>query len=331
MKLLVCDPEADARATLLQSLLRTEWHIEGIHDFADRARARAAIADADALIATELPPDVADAAGRLRLVQCPGAGVDGFDLAVIPEKAVLCNVYEHAAPIAEYVMLNVLLFATRQLEVMRAFRAGRWEHSGRFAGTFHDELGGKTLGLVGYGHIGRAVVRRARAFGMRCVAITRTPQTHPELDACGRIGALHLLLAEADYVVIACPLTPQTRGLLSAAELRLLKPTAILINPARAEIVDEQALYTALRDRWFAGAALDVWYQYPRRRDETARGSRLPFHELDNVIATPHFAAWTEATIRRRYQRIAENLDRLAANRPLLRIVHPAASYPAAE
>ena len=101
-----------------------------------------------------------------------------------------------------------------------------------------------------------------------------------------------------------------------------MKPTATLTNPARGHMVDEQALYRALKERWIAGAALDAWYEYPADLDTVMHGSSLPFHELENVVLTPHFAAWTEAMIRRRMKLTAENLDRLATGRDLLRVVY---------
>jgi phosphoglycerate dehydrogenase-like enzyme len=249
--------------------------------------------------------------------------VDGLCVDALPAGCTVCNVYEHEVPIAEYVMLNMLLLASRQIEHERAFRAGNWLGSGRFNGTFHDELAGATLGLVGYGHIGREVAKRAKAFDMRVTAIRRAGSIDDGLlDWTGTREQLDELLATADYVVIACPLSPETRGMIGERELRRMKPSAFLINPSRAHICDEQALFDALNDRTIRGAALDVWYPYPDTIEQNMRGSQLPFHELENVIVTPHLSAWTEAMMQRRFARIAENLDRFARGGPLVSVVH---------
>jgi phosphoglycerate dehydrogenase-like enzyme len=319
------DSVVDRREPLLREFLSTEWKIRPVPDRADLAHAQEQLRGAAALIGNEFPAALTAAGGQLRLIQCVGAGVDLFDLSAIPKGCALCNVYEHEIPIAEYVLLNVLLFAKRLIEHDAAMRQGRWPGSGRFEGEFHEEVCGKTIGLVGFGHIGAALAPRAKALGMRVIAVRRRPQPSADLDWCGATSELPRLLAESDYIAIVCPLTPETKGLIGEAQLRLLKPTAVLINPARAAIIDEEPLYRALNESWFAGAALDVWYQYPPPDSDTPlHGSRYPFHELPNVVVTPHYSAWTQAMIRRRYRKIAENLDHLARGEPLERIVYQA-------
>ena len=155
------------------------------------------------------------------------------------------------------------------------------------------------MGLVGYGTIGQEVAVRAQAFGMRVIRTT------------GREGNLEQVLRESDFLVIACPLNERTRGMIGSAALALLKPSAYLINVARAEVVEERPLFEALRDGRIAGAALDVWYRYPASGAEVLHGSALPFHELDNTMVTPHMSAWTSGLIERRIARMVENLGRL--------------------
>jgi phosphoglycerate dehydrogenase-like enzyme len=129
--------------------------------------------------------------------------------------------------------------------------------------------------------------------------------------------ALDDLLARADYLAITVPLTPETRGMIGARELAAMKPGAILLNPARAEIVDEDALYDALATWRLGGAALDVWYRYPTGPGPTLP-SRRPFHELPNVLMTPHVSGWTEGMMRARATLIAENVARVSrGERPL--------------
>jgi phosphoglycerate dehydrogenase-like enzyme len=117
------------------------------------------------------------------------------------------------------------------------------------------------------------------------------------------------------------PLNDETRGLIDARRLALCKAELVIINVARAAVLDEEALYTALRERRIAGAVLDVWYSYPTGDHPAARPSRFPFHELSNVIMTPHCSAWTDGLIERRWGFIAANLDRLARGEPLQNVV----------
>lgn len=324
VKAVLYDHYTSCREPLLRDRVTTDWEFAPLPDVSDAGLVRRQLADADAFIGNFFSETLRTAAARLRLIHCTGAGVDAIPFDSVPPGCTLCNVYEHEGPIAEYIMLAVLSFVTRLQDLQARFRQGEWMGSGRSNGDLHDEAAGKTLGLVGYGHIGREAARRAKAFDMKVAAVARKPRDVVQrgaLDWYGTIDDLPALLEMSDFLAVVCPLTSDTRGLLGEAELRRLKPSASLINVARAEIVQEEPLYRALRERWFAGAALDVWYQYPARPGERLHGSRLPFHELDNVIVTPHASAWTEQLIERRYRRIAENLDRLARGQKLERVV----------
>jgi len=175
------------------------------------------------------------------------------------------------------------------------------------------ELAGKTLGILGYGRIGQAVARRALAFDMEVLGIRRDaarPDPH-RLAFLRGPAALDEVLARADYVAITLALTPDTRGLIGARELARMKATAVLINVARGEVVDEDALYDALHRGTIAGAALDVWYRYPTGDVPTEPGHR-PFHALPNVLMTPHVSGWTEGMMDARAGVIAENIHRAA-------------------
>jgi phosphoglycerate dehydrogenase-like enzyme len=129
------------------------------------------------------------------------------------------------------------------------------------------------------------------------------------------------MLPECDTVLIACALTAETKGLIDARRLGLMKGGALLINVARAAIADEDALYAALKDGHLGGAALDVWWQYPTPAEPSRRPSRRPFHELPNVLMTPHCSSTTEATAERRWSTVAANLDRFVRGQPLENVV----------
>ena len=138
----------------------------------------------------------------------------------------------------------------------------------------------------------------------------------------GRPDALDEVLKVADYVAITLALTEATRGLIGERELRLMRPSAVLVNVARAEVIDEMALYRALAERRIGGAALDVWYRYPLEAGPTLPAHQ-PFHELPNVLMTPHVAGWTEGTLEARARLIAENIQRTARGEPALNLIPP--------
>jgi phosphoglycerate dehydrogenase-like enzyme len=254
-----------------------------------------------------------------RLLHLPGAGADAIEFERLPPECVVCNVFEHEIPIAEYVLAAILNHAIGYVDMVRDFSS---EQFGRqfAARKTHAEVYGKTLGIVGFGHIGKLVAQRARAFGMRVHAISRSGHA-PEADEAGNVSQLPEMLRQADFVLIACPLTPETQGLIGAAQLKLMKSTAVLINVSRGAIVDEEALYAALSEGRIGGATLDVWYQYPSPDNPAPRPSRFAFEKLPHVHCTVHSCAWTEEMFDRRFALIAENLKRLQDGRPLLNVI----------
>lgn len=237
----------------------------------------------------------------------------------------LANAYGHETGIAEYV-IGAILTLTRDLARLNsALRRGDWQSQwavGAAPPPVWPELAGKTIGILGYGRIGRSVARRARAFDMEVCAIRRDVRQSAEDDPAllGGPGLTEEVLRRSDYVVIAMPATPQTIGRIGRRELALMKPSAFLINVARAEIVDENALYDALSRRSIAGAALDVWYRYPRETGPAAPATH-PFHELPNVLMTPHIAGWTEGMLQARAKLIAENIRRIAYHEAPLNLI----------
>ena len=184
------------------------------------------------------------------------------------------------------------------------------------------EVLGRTIGIVGYGRIGREVAERATGLKCRVLAANRSPVADPApAEAVFSLADLDRMLPLCDTVLIACALAPETTGLIDARRLALMKPGALLINVARARIVDEDALYAALKDGHLGGAALDVWWQYPTEVKPERRPSRRPFHELPNVLMTPHSSSSSGATADRRWSVVAGNLDRFARGEPLENIV----------
>ncbi len=168
-----------------------------------------------------------------------------------------------------------------------------------------DELGGKTLGIIGLGHIGSRTAALAKAFGMRVIATKRNPATYDgPADEVWPSDRVDDLLRESDFVVLHCPLTEETRGLISRARLALMKPSAYLINVARGAVVEEPALLDALRDGTIAGAAIDHFYDEPLPAES-------PFWDMANVLITPHTAGETQKYESNVLDILEENLGRL--------------------
>jgi phosphoglycerate dehydrogenase-like enzyme len=275
------------------------------------------LADADAVVCHRLSkPDTARAT-RLRLVQAVSAGADGIEREAVPAGAVLCNTPGAGRAIAEWVVMAMLMLPRELLAFDRDLRRGVWHRFGdERLDLGEPELEGKTVAIVGYGDIGREVEALAGALGALPVAVTRRPR-----EGARGLEDLRDVLASADFAVVAVPLRPETEGLIGAAELAALGPAGYLVNVARGAVVDEDALYAALRDRTIAGAALDVWYRYPRAPGEVVEPSRHPFHELENVLMTPHVSGRSRRTTERRRRFIAEQLRRLARGEPLQNVV----------
>jgi phosphoglycerate dehydrogenase-like enzyme len=279
------------------------------------------LSEVDVLVTLALTPEIGRAATRVKLVQVPGAGLDRIDRSALPNGVVLANVYGHETGIAEYVIGAMLTLTREFTRVDAALRVGEWTSQwavGIKPPPPWPELAGRTMGILGYGGIGRAVAHRARAFDMNICAVRRNIHGHNEDPAVlGGPDLTDEVLRRSDYVVVAMPATSETIGAIDRQRLGLMKPTAFLVNVSRAEIVDEDALYDALAQRLIAGAALDVWYRYPRQPGPAAPATR-PFHKLPNVLMTPHVSGWTDGMLEARAELIAENIRRVAqGERPL--------------
>jgi phosphoglycerate dehydrogenase-like enzyme len=320
MQLLIKKIDDDGRLSLIPQFLDTEWDIQVV-DTEDLPAFDRALAHADAMVSMSWKWELRQAS-NLKLLQLPGAGTDEIDFARVPPETAICNCYEHEIGIAEYVLGAMLEWTVAARRMDSQFRQGSWAGS-YLCGPRHGELFGKTLGIVGYGRIGREVAKRAKPFGMRVVACTRSPR--PDAAFADRVDSMERfgdLLAEADFIAVTAPLNEQTRGLFDRRAFASMRRSAVIINVARGAIIDEHDLYHALAERRIGGAIIDVWYRYPPQgQPQGPRPSVFPFHELDNVLMTPHASAWTDGLLPRRNRAVATNLNRLARGEALLNVV----------
>ena len=273
------------------------------------AAERELVADARVVTGIDLRPELAEAATSLELFACTFAGTDHLEVGALAASGIAVTNAGgiHAPGIAEQSIGHVLAFARRLHEAWRRKRNAEWRH------FQSSEFAGSTVTILGLGAIGRAITRRLEGFDVDTVGIRYTPSKGGPTDEVYGFddGAIHDALSRSDYVVVACPLTDRTRGLLGEAEFATLPPDAVVVNAARGAIVDTEALVAALRSNGIRGAALDV------TDPEPLPGSH-PLWTLENCLITPHTGGYTPKHWERLADVVAENVDRLDAGTELV-------------
>ena len=329
LKIVITDPMMARYLDLLRAAVNSpvEWMVA---DFGSEELVEL-VAEADIYIGFHFSTELANAAHSLKLLQVSGAGVERIAMPALNSRVVVANTYHHERSIAEYVIMTMLALSRRLLQADRHLREGIWDNV-----WFNPALGpyqtlrARVLGLIGFGHIGAEIARLARCFEMRTVAVKRRPEPHQAAEASLEWlrgpEALPDLLQYSDFIVVAVPLTEETQGLIGHEQLAKMKSTAFLINIARGPVVQEEALYAALAEERIAGAALDVWYNYAPVGGKPMLPASRPFHQLDNVIMTPHDSGITDETFRQRAIDIADNINRFVQNKPLRNVVYQAVS-----
>jgi phosphoglycerate dehydrogenase-like enzyme len=266
------------------------------------------IGEADVLVISGLWQNgLLDRARKLRFIQSIGAGTDQFPRAELARRGIRLASARgvNARAVAEHAMALVLALSRRLPEARDNQRGRVWRGMIGDLSQREDELGGKTLMVVGLGDIGGRLARLAKAFDMRVVGLRRDPANgRGAADSVHPMGDLKSLLPEADVVALTCPLTPETEGLLDAEALHGMKPSAHLVNVARGRVVDEAALTLALDARRIAGAALDVTVEEPLAPDS-------PLWGMEHVLITPHTAGETRRYEDNVIEILRDNLDRL--------------------
>ena len=281
---------------------------------ADPAVALREVADADAVFG-QPGPEIIRAAKQLKWIQSPSAGCEwmwntpelpALDITVTNMRGA------HAATIAEH-FFAMTLFLTRQFPtLLEAQRQRKWQ---RPVEPPPVGLSGRTLGVLGLGNIGRAIAQRGKGFDMRVIAVDiNEVEQPPYVDELYRLDGLHTMLEQADFQAIAIPITPESRGLIGAAQLELMKPTAYLGIMSRGKIVDEQALVGALKENMLAGVGADVMATEPLPADD-------PLWDAPRVILSPHMSGQSAQTSGRVADILAENIRRFLAGEELYNVV----------
>jgi len=319
---------ADPRIARVQQLPRELWRpFQELYDSGPKAEATGPgaiapyFAEADVLITMGMPHGSVRWLPRLKWVQAWSAGVDSMKGSGIVEAGIPTTTMAgaNAAPVAEHALMMMLMLAKNMKGFMDNARQRKWRPTPDV-----DELGGRTVGIIGMGAIGRRLVAMCRAFDMRVLATRRSATArHPNTEGVDELlPALDLpyLLAQSDYVALCVPLSKETEKMIGEPQLRAMKPTAFLINVARGEVVDEPALVRALKEGWIAGAGLDVFTNEPLEAES-------PLWDMPNVVMTSHRAGRTVRLEERQARMFEENLDRFLAGQPLLHQVDAKNAY----
>jgi D-3-phosphoglycerate dehydrogenase len=282
------------------------------------------IDDVDVLVSVRATRKMIEKAKKLKLIQALGTGVDEIDIEAATERGiVVCNaVGLNAVAVAEHAMSLMLALAKNVVKHDKELRAGRWHTQS----TPSILLRGKTLGIVGLGSIGIEVCKRAKAFGMKVIALKRSPSEELKIKlGIGFLGSqadLHRILSQSDFVVLSVVLTNETRRMMGEKELRMMKRTAHLVNISRGEVIDEEALVRILQERVIAGVGLDVFEVEPIDADN-------PLLKLENVLLTPHVAGGggIEELKNERVEFIVGNIGKVISGQKPEKIVDPTLKY----
>jgi glyoxylate reductase len=253
-----------------------------------------AVEDVDVIYCTlneTIDKELIDRAKRLKVVGTMSVGVDHIDVEYATKKGIYI-VYTPGVlteTVADHTWALLLAVARRVVEADSYVRRGEWKIAWAPTMMLGYDIYGKVLGIIGLGRIGQAVARRAKGFNMRILYydVVRRGELEKELGV--EYTPLERLLMESDYVSIHVPLTPETRGLIGERELRLMKKTAILVNTSRGPVVDQKALFRALKEKWITGAGLDVFEKEPIDSND-------PLLKLENVVLTPHIGSASHDT-----------------------------------
>ena len=318
MKIVFHGANALTFMTDFTELLDQEHSIQYVPDVLSEKADQEIFSAAEVLIGTRFINSM-PALDNLRLYHAPSAGYDAIELSALPEASAFCNCFGHENAIAEYVMAALLARHVPLADADNRLRQGDWKYWAGGPSGLRTELGSSTIGILGYGHIGQTLALRAKAFGLTVHVANRSEITADEpVDQAFALADLHAFMGSADIIVSTLPLTDNTRSLIDQNALAAVRPDAVIMNVGRGEVIDEAALFKCLKNNGIGGAILDTWYVYPQPDTPKPHPSKFAFHELENVVMTPHMSGWTVETIQRRKETIAKNINRLVSGDRLI-------------
>jgi len=259
----------------------------------------------------------------LKLIHLPGAGTDAINFSELPENCKICNVYEHEIPISEYCIGNILNWEIKLVEKTSKFKRLDWTDCMIFDGPTHNELNNKTIGILGYGKIGKEIAKRLKPFGVNLIGYSRVFRKKDKyLKDLYLSKDLKKSVGIVDYLIVACPLTEKTKNMVNNTIFSSMKKSAVIINIARGGIINEKDLYYALKKNLIGGSIIDTWFKYPTNKEQNGfKPSRYNFNKMNNVIMSPHISAWSEGMIKRRSKVISENINKLYFKKKLTNII----------
>jgi phosphoglycerate dehydrogenase-like enzyme/ribonuclease HI len=274
------------------------------------------ISKAEVIVGGELAEEDLRIAKNLELFQIPFAGVDKVNLEAFKKfpEITVSNTHGNSHAVSEHAICLLLALAKNLVNNDRDLRKGKWH--GFITKETTIQLHGKNLGIIGLGSIGLEIAKRALSFGMNIYAIKRSFQKEEKLDKkygltfLGDHEQLEYVIEKSDFIIIAVPLTTKTENMINENILKLMKGK-FLINIGRGNIIDEKALYQNLKNGNLAGAAIDTWYQYPNKNYSEVLPSKYPFHELSNIIMTPHNAGYSDKAVEENILSVYRNISRI--------------------
>lgn len=254
-------------------------------------------------------------AKKLKLIQITFAGVDKLDFSLYKNypEIFICNIHANKNAVAEHVFALILALAKNIVTNDRDLRLGKWHGFSTKEPTV--QLQGKSLGIIGLGSIGWEITKVGHILGMKVFALKRKIEEKDIekkniLEFLGEKKDLEKVIKESDFIVLAVPLTRETKGLIGKKELKLMKGK-YLINISRGVVTDEKALFESLKEGILAGAAIDTWYQYPTSREKEILPSKYDFHKLDNVVMSSHTAGYTDRALEENIKSVFDNIVKI--------------------
>ncbi len=259
---------------------------------------------------------------NMKLWQVMAAGADRVDTSSFPSGSVLCNCFGHEVPIAEYVMASVLYWQLPLVDAFERMKNNDWYYFSPASMAEQPEAYGKTLGILGYGMIGDEVAKRAKAFGMEVLACNRSEvETGDSVDRYFPLDQVEKFASEVDFLSVSLAFVDATKDIVNDTVIAGMKEDAVIINVGRAQLIHEEALYNALKDKRIRGAVLDPQYNYPTAENPNVKPTNLDFASLDNAFLTSHMAGASDQLFARRARYVAENIIRIGKGEEPINIV----------